>query len=379
MKKTLTLFLVMLMTATLGMAQSLESGNREIQWTQPTKELIKRRLANVSRATCGEDTARYGFFKASGLGTIGINNATSADQGGQYFDATPDNPISLTGFSFYAAAGAAVGNGTVDAICSVFPAGADSLPTGMAMATVTVPVDTNFFGGSLAGLRKFANFGAPVVMTAPFVLVVGNPTADPLTLVSSSWTADDGAGEYFGMASIGGNWLHGYELNLGGNDYNADFLLEPYITYDFSLDFTGDQDCLGFDATSTFTNASDPIVDNRQYNLYAFFTTFFGDPDSAFAWDYGDGTALDIVKDGSHTYPAGSSSYTVELFGIQLGYSVGCIDSVEMTFDAGAAATAAFTSVVDAPNSSVAFTSGATNADSVLYQFGDGNTSTDTD
>ncbi|GAB4405844.1 MAG: hypothetical protein OHK0039_07200 [Bacteroidia bacterium] len=343
-------------------------------------EAFRRQLdaGRVTRANCGPDTLQYALAKATGLAGLNVNTATSAGQIGQWFDATPPNPVTISGFSFYGRSSSATGV-TVSAVCAVYSAGADSLPAaGPPLASTTIVLDTNFYGGSLALLKKHATFTNPITVTTPFVLVVENPSATGMTFITNSYNADNGQGEWLGMASIAGNWLHGYELSLGAVDFNADALIEPHVTYSMAVAFTQDQNCIVHDQPATFTNTSDPIVTSRFFNLSSFDRHFgFAPKDSTFKWEYAPGVPGEFEINGDYTYTGLNTSHDVRLYALMLGYSTICVDSAAaLAIPVGQVPTGDF-AFQQTGNQGVSFTDQSANADNVLWDFGDSNISTD--
>ena len=379
--KNFSLLLALLLSGSFSLvAQSIQPGpsGYDLVWS-PDMLHRQREAVQVERAaSCTQDTIQYGLAKATAVASLSINSATSADQLGQWYDATASNPVTIHGLSFTGWASAAVGANTLSIVCAVYNAGADSLPVaGPPLASATIQVDTNFFGGSLSALRKHATFATPVTVTGPYVVVVSNASASSLILVNNSWTAGNGRQEWLGMASIAGNWLHGYDLNIGGIPFDADALIEPHVTFDINTAFTSDQSCIVANNPVTFTNASDSFITSRFYNLYSFDAHFaFAPADSTYGWSYGDASPLDIAINGSHTYSGAQPSYDVTLFALILGYSRICVDSANLTVPVGAAAQSSFTFAV-ASAVTVDFTNAATGADSVAWDFGDGTTSTE--
>ncbi|RMG69704.1 MAG: T9SS C-terminal target domain-containing protein [Bacteroidetes bacterium] len=363
---------------TTVVAQSLVPGpaDQVVSWNPDMFQ--RQRTEQVARmASCTQDTVQYGLAKATGLATLSINSATSADQLGQWFDASASNPVTIHGLSFYGFATSAVGAGTLDIVCAVYNAGTDSLPVaGPPLASAQIQVDTNFYGGNLAALQKDVAFATPVTVTGPYVVVVSNAAANSLVMINNSWNNGDGDGEWLGMASIAGNWLHGYDLNIGGVSFDADALLEPHVTFDFTAGFTPDQGCIVADQPASFTNTSDAFITSRFYNLYSFDAYFgFAPQDSTYSWEYGDASQEDFSLNGSHTYSGVQPDYDVTLYAVSLGYSRFCVDSVTINQVVGVAADGDFT-FSQTGSQSVSFTDASTGADSWFWDFGDGNTST---
>src|SRR5690606_36611615 len=117
---------------------------------------------------------------------------------------------------------------------------------------------------------------------------------------------------------INGNWLRGFNVNVGGTPFNADCILKPTVSYllDADFSFTG---CNTGNSAFTFTNASSAIMQHRYYNRYA----YYGIPQFGFQWDYGDTTGRPYAIDGNHTYTK-RLPYTVTLRDTMYGWTIGC-------------------------------------------------------
>lgn len=317
--------------------------------------------------TCGPDTVQYTIAKASGISILSFSNNVAF---GQWYPAP--QPIQVNGFTFFAFVDSAT-NQTVDVVCKIYNASpVDSLPTGAPLAVDTVTIDSNFFGGNLVLLSKYAHFTPAVTVTGPYVITIENATGIDVSSATNSFVANNGAQEWLGMAFLPPNWLHGYQLFLGANDFDADHLLLPHVEYDITAAYNPNpfNTCSGL--TGTFTNASSPIMGSRFYN----FNVAAGIPDSSFIWNFGDGSAEEYTINATHTYGA-LGTYNVTLIDSLEGWTVTCIDSVvgTATFASGTAPVANYTN--SATGLVVAFTDNTTNTPtSWAWDFGDGTTST---
>ncbi len=255
----------------------------------------------ITASACLMDTVLYPLAKATSLAGLLVNNATSAARVGQYYNAA--QPITVHGFQFYAWKTDATGGINATAVCQLFLANPqDSMPMGAALATVNVAVDTNFGGGDLAVLKKIAAFSLPVTVTGPYVVVVGNPTANSIGVVVSDYQAGDGQAEWLAMADLGGNWTPGYGVVLGPFPFDCDVLLQPMVTYNLAADFSHTPSCVGAAGPVTFTNTSSPVFSDRMYNVLA----YAGTTGTGVDWDFGDGTVWQQVVEIDTVY-----NYTV--------------------------------------------------------------------
>ncbi len=224
----------------------------------------------------------------------------------------------------------------------------------------------------MIALSKYAHFTPAVTLTGAYVVTIENQTAIDVGSVTNDFVTNAGAGEWLGMAFLPPNWLHGYDLFLGANDFDADHMIWPHVTYDITAAYNPNPFTTCSGLTGTFTNASSPILDSRFYN----FNAAAGIPDSSFIWNFGDGSPEEYTINATHVYAA-TGTYNVTLIDSLEGWTVTCIDSVvgTATFLSGTPPVASFTNVPTALT--VAFTDASTNSPTTWsWDFGDGNTST---
>ncbi|HXH19057.1 MAG TPA: PKD domain-containing protein [Chitinophagales bacterium] len=315
---------------------------------------------------CGPDTVYYAYAKASDLRGLYINTTNSADKVSQWFDVPQQ--MMLHGFSFFAWQSFG-SNDTVTLTCKAVLAGSDSLPTGPVIAATSVQVDSTYGNGTLALLEKRAIFSNPVFVDYPFALVVETASPINVAVVTSAWDSSDGGMEWLGSANIPGvGWLHGYEVEVNGIPFDADFIFQPIVSYTIDASFTADTNCLFNGGTVTFDNTTaDSVLFSKFYNQYI----FNGTPNLIYTWDYDDGSPLELVEDNSHTFPPGSD-FDVRLHENIVGWTSICQES--FTIRINAATNADFSYAANGLN--VTFTNLSTNVDSAYWNFGDGQTST---
>ena len=183
-------------------------------------------------ASCGPDTVLYPVAKASNLVLLDIANGVGI---GQWYSAP--QPITVHGFTFYAFVDSSTSQ-TVTLTCQLYSAGTDSLPTGAALATTTVTIDSSRTPLTLGVLEKFANFSVPVTVNGPYVVTVTNTSAIDVAVVSNDYTVGDGAQEWLASVFIPPSWEHSYNILLGASLLDADFLLLPHVTYSITSSFT---------------------------------------------------------------------------------------------------------------------------------------------
>ncbi|MDQ3191294.1 MAG: hypothetical protein M3Q58_06865, partial [Bacteroidota bacterium] len=139
-KQLLSLFAIMALGTNVLMAQNWTVPttvpiNNDFNINLPTRQGGQGAVKNGdSRVACANDTVMYALQKNIGTTVTGFNyNNTGLAGGGQYFMAPQQ--ITVHGFTFYANAASAV-----NVTAKIFLAGADSLPTGTALATTSVAV-----------------------------------------------------------------------------------------------------------------------------------------------------------------------------------------------------------------------------------------------
>lgn len=320
-------------------------------------------------ATCSVDTVLYPQAKNTNLRGITLNATSSASKLAQYYDAP--QAMTIHGFEFYAwsPASSNASNTPVTLTCNLYYAGFDSLPSGGAIATATVTVDTVFGGGNLqADLRKVANFSSAVTVTGPYILSVETSSAISVAMVTNDWDSTDGQGEYLADIGIGSTWYRNYNINVGGVPFDADVLCHPYASYTLEADFSASPGCLTSPGTVSFTNGSSPVITNRMYNQAAYLAV----PEQSFTWNYGDGSPVANAVSPTHAYSS-AGAYTVTLRDTMFQWSGLCVVDTSFQFQT-TSPTASFTG--SGPSLTQTFTDGSSAANSWLWDFGDGSTST---
>lgn len=351
-----------------GMSQLVNTGDN-VQFDPPSNGL--QALTSGSKSTsCGPDTVQYTFAKATGLQSISINNFTSGYAVSQYFNCP--QTITLTGVEFFAYKLDVAGGLTLDATVQVYEAGLDSLPMGSPIVTTTVPIDTNFYGGTLALLSKYANFPA-INLSVPYVIVVENNTPNEMGLLFNDYTAlpPDGEQEWLCGVNIGGMWMKGYDINVSGPLLDSDALFYPRVSYTLDAGLTPSEYCFSGGATINFTNTSSPILQDRMYNQAA----FLGTNSLSSYWDFGDGNGGYAIN-AMNTYANTMMDYTVYLSDTLYGWTSTCtdIDSTYIGDDLNV-----LWSSTPGGSGQVNFSDNSTASAPLLtwaWDFGDGNTST---
>ncbi len=275
--------------------------------------LCSNRLAAT---VCGIDTVRFTMEKATGYGSIGINNFSSATALAQYY--TAPQAITIYGFDFY-------GSSEVLPIMAinayVYRAGADSLPTGAPLASVTILVDSS----TDANLNQVV-FSTPLTVTFPYLLVVSNPSPDNFAIYSNDWLVGDGAFDNLSSALLGTDWYPASGLSVGGAAYNADAIFNPYVSYTIVANdsITPVPYCSG--SMATVTDRSSAILHDPIYSVAAFYNV-----DSLqFTYDI---TGFPTIYDDnfSFTVPA-VGTYSVVQTDTMFAWTNICVASITKSF-----------------------------------------------
>jgi len=367
MKQLYSLFLILggLMPL-LSWSQSLPGKAmlpRGFQEQAPREDLSRRNLRTVG---CGIDTLDYTIFKASDMGGVQVDVFTLSSNGysrlGQWYDAP--NPVTIHGMEFFASAA-----GAVDVTVGVYNAGPDSLPVGSPLRSFTFPLtaDTSLRGYSIT----FAN---AVTVNGPYLLTIENPNSQAAGLACSEWTEQEGLQEWLASAGAGAFWQRGYDVLVDNQVFDADLIMQPYVSYQYDFAFTADpSDCIAPGNAIQFESEISPIYFSRFYNrLYNPLSAFFS-PDTSFIWRFGDGDSS-FQANPTHTYPAMGllpAAYEIALLGQVVGYRGFCpIDTQSLSIPTGERANVNITSSAGVDPGDFSFTLSG-EAESWYWNFGD--------
>jgi hypothetical protein len=325
MRTKFTVFLVYLLLSFSQLhAQTLLSpGIHPINNLGPRTAVFSGMGGLGKTSNCSTDTVNYTWNKTTALNTISLNNATSGNAFAQWYPAP--QAITVHGFEFYAWV-TTMNSAVVTLTCRLYNAGIDSMPVGSALATTTINVDSTFGGGVLTALRKKAIFSTPVTTSNPngYVLAIETSSSVNVAVVANSWTAAPANGRFEWLSSvrIGTTYNRSYNINIGGVTFNADFIMQPFVSYNLTANFTSSASCMVPATAFTFTNTSSPVLFNKFYNVRA----FFGTPQFSCVWDYGDSTGSYYAVNGSRIFNY-NATYKVKLTDTLIGWMSGCGDS----------------------------------------------------
>jgi hypothetical protein len=318
MKKTIFTLLLAFVVIGFVSAQSLESGN----FSYPIHKNFDKKSQMISNSKFSiVDTSLFFLARLSSADSakaIGVYNS-SANSVGQYFNRP--QPMQVTGASFYAVANPSGTVASVNCTVTIYNCTADSLPSGVALSSVVVAVDSSYNNG----IEIFATFPSAVSVTGPYIITITNASASPVYVFSTNYKTYDGQGDGYATAKIGTTWYHARELSVGGFAYDADFLISPIVSYTSPTPtYTFSPSCITDNTDVTFTLTAPPIYLDRMYNYWAYQDSTF----VQFNWNYGDGSAIVQALTNNHTYVT-AADYTSKLYYYFVGWSYASgIDSV---------------------------------------------------
>jgi len=277
---------------------------------------LKMKSAQAPKS-CDEDTLEYARYKGTAYTGIGIFNGYAL---GQYFD-TPDS-VEITGTTFYCW-GLSSGNDTVELTVKLYKAGSDTLPTGSALRTTTIKIDTAFGGGVLTALRRSVVFPTSYKTNEPFIITIESSDSLRVAIVTNSYTAKDGDAENLACGTVSGTWYNCLNLNINGTPLDCDVLIEPHVKYKTFADFSVDN-CFRITDSVAFTNKSSKILGHRMYNRYM----SYGLGQYAYYWYFGLGAGSIYDPAPKYKYFT-NNNYQVRLVTTMYGWRspIGCGDT----------------------------------------------------
>jgi hypothetical protein len=273
----------------------------------------------LAQTKCNVDSLNYAYYKSTQFRGVTLNASSSGNAFAQWYPAP--QALTVHGFEFYAWQSDGT-NATVTVTCNLYRAGNDSLPTGGPLRSETITIDSSFGAGQLSVLKKIVTFSSPVSLNYPYILTVENTTSTSVSVISNDYaaTTPNGRKEWLSSVRIGANYLRSYKVSVGTFFFDADFLMEPHVSYTLDADFNF-VGCNTTNNTIAFNNASSKIISSPFYNRYAYFSiTQF-----CHLWDYGDTTGAYYTIDGSHRYNY-MVNHDVMLMDTIYGWKTGCGD-----------------------------------------------------
>lgn len=356
-------------TETLPQPQSFGGGSAPI-WTGAD--------IRESDDSCGAYFNNYvGLAKTTDLYFEGLRRGSIADfnpYAGRAQRFSANQEIEISGLQFYAFET----NPIEDSLMVVtllydYDEILDSV--GVELARDTVWVSHEAFTPDLPEIAVNSYFDEPVIVTEDYIVAVYTHTDDSLKIITND-PGGDGDEEGVSFAYYDNPAAPSYTgwyntLATFGPAYDIDYLISPRVKYKMHNGFVLEEDticptivsaaCVEYEQVANFSDA--------HYNQYA------GDPTGKIRWYWDDGLQNEDLTSLCHTY-AESGTYTIMLTDSIRRYNVGaafCAIAVmqEIVVADSAIANGNFTQTA----STVLFENTSTLADSVMWDFGDGNTS----
>lgn len=313
MKKQLLTFLLSICLLGSAFGQLIEGKGKLMGTIKMNKingrEISKRSASNPKQ--CGTDTSYFPNLSSTGYGSLNIGNGQSF---GQFFAAPQE--ITVTGFRFYAYllydTNTRVTSTTVNA--RIYEAGGDSLPTGSALASVSIKIDTLSGNLTLNRLVRDVEFKSPVVTSKNYILVVESDStlASRPAIVTNSWANGDGEGRNIACASIAGKWYRSLVLNVGGVQFDCHVQYYPFVSYKFGTDFNTKSECfINLDTIRLNNLYKNNVSGSVFYNQYMYYD-YAGFDELCHTWIY-DKTNIDQYKINGKFKPSTKKNYEVSL------------------------------------------------------------------
>ncbi len=323
-------------------------------------------IANRSIEICS-DIVTFPQAKNTGnLQGLILNPNSSASSLGQWYDAP--QPLTISGFDFFAWQDDPNSSQAVTVACNLYKAGANYLPEGSPLATVSVTVDTTFGNGNLQTyLKKTATFSSPVTVSFPYILMVESSSSISIAMVTNDWNTGSGNQENLAVVRISNSWYRGLSVTVNGTAFDSDVLVHPHVSYNLKTSFAKDRTCIASGDTVHFTNTSSPVFNSRFYNRFVFNNT----PEQTWTWNFGDASPLLHEESPSHAY-APEQKYIVSMKSIQNAWSHNCTATILDSVDRHPVANFAWGGY----NATKQFFNQSLGADWVYWDFGDGNFTT---
>lgn len=286
-----------------------------------TSKVTNRSAANPKN--CDWDTLTFPSMGSSAYNSVTVRKGFSL---GQFYGAPGD--VQVSGFRFYGFAIIPSGSAyrKVNAICNLYKAGSDSLPSGSPLASDTITIDT-VLGTSipLSKITHEAVFNKTISFTNDhYIVVVESDSSDGiLAIVTNSYANGDGDYRNIGCGSVSGKWYRCMNLNIGGTTFNAHMQFFPFAKYKFGTDFTTTQQCFpNFDTLRFPSNFKKTPAGSVYYNYYAYLDEMyptFQYQDYCHQWLF-DNTTFAVGKEGKFK-PRSRKNIPVRLSSVIYTYS----------------------------------------------------------
>ena len=286
-------------------------------------------------------------------------------------------PIEVSGFSFYAFET----NPLLDslmAICHLYDHDITNDSMGVLLAVDTVWVKHQAYSAVLPDIQVNATFDTPVTVTEDYLVAVYTEDDDSLKIIVSDFLGGDGNTEavsYIYYSDPGAPSFHGWynALNTYGASYDGDYLINPLVKYDLNDGFTilDDTICPELVSAGCVTYTQKANYSDAHYNSSS------ATPSNNLQWLWGDGFQNTNILSACHTYN-NPGDYAISLNDTLYRYDFSnnvCVGQATEMIHVIDTVVADFTFITG--GIIVDFTSTAGAADSLAWNFGDGNTGGD--
>ncbi len=311
------------------------SDHRAIISNIPVKTSMKKVSSRsaTNPKTCDTDTSYFANISTSISGGSYQYRSLNIGSGqglGQFFGAP--TTITVSGFRFF---GYFVYDTTTKVKstyvkCNLYKAGSDSLPTGPALASTTIKIDTINGPLYLNKITRNVQFSTPVSCNFPYIITVeSDSTSSKPGVVTNAWQYGDGEGRNLAVGSVSGKWYRCLQLNIGGVSFDAHMQIYPFVSYKFGTDFTSNINCYNVIDTIRLTNSYKSNVGGSvYYNQYQYYDELgYGYNDYCHTWVINGSTYLYNQVDAK-LKSSSKSNINVALRSMVVTYTTGlCYDT----------------------------------------------------
>ena len=334
MKKNLLSICVALFMS-LNLFGQMVSDNHKIISNIPVKSGLTKVSARsaTNPKTCDVDTSYFANLSTSISGGSYQYRSLNigAGQGlGQFFGAP--TTITVSGFRFY---GYFIYDTTrkvksTYVHCRLYKAGADSLPSGSALASTTIKLDTIQGPLYLNKIKRDVVFSSAVDCNFPYIITVESDSVNSKPgIVSNAWQYGDGEGRNLAVGSVSGKWYRCLQLNIAGVSFDAHMQYYPFVKYKFGTDFTTNINCYNVVDTLRFTNLlKNNVSGSVYYNQYQYYDEMgYGYNDYCHNWVINGSTYIFNTVNAKYK-SATKKNLAVELRSMVVTYTTGlCYDT----------------------------------------------------
>lgn len=246
--------------------------------------------------------------------------------------------------------------------------------TGAELARDTVWVSHTEFTPLLPDLEVDSYFDEPVIVSEDYIVALYTYTDDSLKIITND---PDGDGEDEGVSfayyenPVAPSFTGWYQtLETFGAGYDIDYLINPLVTFELHDDFTitNDTVCPNIVSATCADYVQKPVFSDPHYNA------LYDMPASRITWDWGDGLQNTGLTSLCHTYlESGEFEITlIDTLRRHEFFEFNCTVELTDTVLVLDSTTVEITGMGTMGLSGI-FDQDVTNADSILWDFGDGN------